>query len=404
MSLKKLVLIPLLLLSLTLTACAKPVSPEDAAKKDTVNSDAYHAFSANLFTHATSDTTENSIISPASAYFVLAMLENGADNETAAEFEKVMGLPSDTLNAYCQNMTQNLQKTEGDTALNIAHSIWLNTGYAPKKSFIKTITAPYGAEVFEKNLATAKDPINAWVSDQTKALIPEFLTQNPKEGTQMMLINALYLKASWMKPFAPENTHNRDFKCTDGTAVSVPFLNSTTDVQPFIDTADTEGIILPYNDNKLAFVALRPKNNRPINDFIRNFKADTLKNTLATAEDAPVNLSMPKFTREYTFDMKKSLIDMGLDHAFDKNLADFSKMTDANDLFISEALQKSKINIDENGTEAAAASVIAMEMKAMPAPPENVKNLTLDSPYAYFIIRLEGNEPLFMGVMNNPKN
>ncbi|MEG0378048.1 MAG: serpin family protein [Eubacterium sp.] len=187
----------------------------------------------------------------------------------------------------------------------------------------------------------------------------------------------------------------------DGSSITVPFMNSDILTVPFISEADTQGIILPYNDGNLAFMALRPTNGTNIADFAANFKADTLSHMVTLAKETPVKLSMPKFTADYSFDMKEALTAMGLGDAFDISRANFSAMTEANDLFISEAKQKTKVEVNEAGTEAAASSSVGMSMKSMPVQ-EDAQTLVLDSPYLYVIFNLDDNAPLFMGVMNSP--
>ncbi|MEG0378049.1 MAG: serpin family protein [Eubacterium sp.] len=200
----------LTLLALTLTACAQTGAPDKGANTPETSpamvNTAYQKFSAELFTQAVAKGKQNPVISPASAYLVLGMTANGAADDTAAAFKTVLGMDTEALNTYNANLMKSLQETSGDTTFNLANSIWLNTGYTPKESFIQTAKTTYGAAVFEENLSTAQKTINTWVSEKTNAMIPDFLDQAPSQDMRMLLINTLYMKAFWANPFTPELT------------------------------------------------------------------------------------------------------------------------------------------------------------------------------------------------------
>ncbi|MEG0378050.1 MAG: serpin family protein, partial [Eubacterium sp.] len=172
----------------------------------------------------------------------------------------------------------------------------------------------------------------------------------------------------------------------------------------FIEGDGAEGVVLPYTGafgRQFGFVALRPTDGRTVTDFTADFKADTLEHYMDLAKDTELILRMPKFTREYNLDMKKPLSAMGLGIAFEPSRADFSNLSET-PLFIGEALQKTKIEITENGTKAAAASMLTMiESSAAIKEKSEPRELILDSPYAYFLVDLELQSPLFMGVMES---
>jgi serine protease inhibitor len=359
----------------------------------------YMDFSFDLFSKVAVNGDENPLISPASAYFALAMVANGASKNTKKAFEDVLGMSIDELNISCKKLLKNLQVTKGDTILNIADSIWAKKGFPIQTNFVEQLKSYYDAKIYLEDLTLedTKNKINSWVANKTNQLIPILLDEPLSDETIMLLINTIYMKAKWEQEFSANDTYDRVFYKEDGSNLKVPFLNSSKTRKYFSDN-NTEGILLPYNDEKLVFVALRPTNGEKVNEFAKGLTADSFKDYQKSAKNMKVKFAMPKFTLDYTLIMNDILCDMGLSVAFDYRKADFSKI--ANNLFISKVLQKTKIEVNEQGTEAAA--VTSIELSECSYIEEEVEFI-LDSPYVYAIIDKESGLPLFIGIMNNPK-
>lgn len=361
---------------------------------------AYLGFSEELMKAVAKSGGQNPLLSPASAYFALAMVANGAEGETKAAFEEVLGLTVYQLNEVCLALMNNLSMTEESTKLKIANSVWVDKGenFTASKEFISLLQQTYFAEYTETDLQTAKQAVNAWVNHHTEGMISELLSEQPDEYARLLLINTLYLNTAWEAEFDPNSTRERDFTLKSGQTVSAEFLYAATAARQCILTEDATGVLLPYDDGKLAFLALEP-NEGTVRELIAGFDGDALAGYLAAAEETQAWLTMPKFTKEYSIEMQDVLTEMGLGIAFDPYHADLSGI--APEIYISRVLQKTRIDVHEKGTEAAAATMVeAREGAAMPV--EDPVELCFDSPYLYAVVDLESGIPLFLGIMDDP--
>ncbi|MBQ3109376.1 MAG: serpin family protein [Clostridia bacterium] len=361
---------------------------------------AYLGFSENLFRTVSETGEENPILSPASAYFALAMIANGADGETKAAFEEVLGLPIHQLNEVCFALMNNLSMTEGSSKLKLANSLWVDkdVDFSVSEEFVSLLQKTYFAEYTETDLQTAKQAVNAWVDHHTEGMIPEMLSDQPQENTRLLLINTLYLNTAWEEEFDPNSTRDRDFTREDGKVVTSEFLYAPAADRQCILTPEVTGVLLPYDDGKTAFLALKP-NEGTVRELIAGFDGQALSGYLAAAEERFAWLTMPKFTKEYSIEMQDVLTQMGLGIAFDPYSADFSGA--APELFISRVLQKTRIDVHEKGTEAAAATLVEAADGAAMLEEEPVE-LCFDSPYLYAVVDLESRLPLFFGIMDDP--
>lgn len=372
--------------------------PETKAAVPDGASEAYLGFSEELFRTAASEA-ENPLISPASAYFALAMAANGAAGETKTAFEKTLGLSVDELNAVCLALMNNLSMTAGSTKLSVANSVWvdMDEDFDVSEEYISFLQNDYYAEYTETDLQTARQAVNAWVKYHTEGMIPEMLSEQPDRDARLLLINTLYLKTAWETEFDPNSTQQREFHTEGGGNVSAEFLYSELGRKQCILTPEATGVVLPYDDGKLAFIALKP-NEGTVRGLLEGFDGNTLAGYLAAAKEKTAWLAMPKFTREFSLDMQAALTDMGLGIVFEEN-ADFSGI--APDICISRVLQKTRVDVHEKGTEAAAATVVEMSDSCAVIAEDPVE-LCFDSPYLYAIVDMESGLPLFMGIMDDP--
>lgn len=367
---------------------------------ETATTSAFKDFSAKLFATASQEIPRNPVISSTSAYLCLGMVATGAGGDTATAFESVLATPLSRLSQNCGTTTDFLETTQGATTLSIANSLWINETFTPKKAFTQSIKKEFGAEVFKQELSQSKDAINQWVSQATNGLIPTLLDEAPSKNDVLILIDTIYLKAKWQTPFDPAMTAEGPFTQADGTQTTVPYLTSDDYNCPYINEGDVEGVILPYDDDKTAFVALRPTGGQGVREMVASLSAADLDALLAKAEDKPLKLKVPKFEKETTFTMNNALTTMGLGLAFNPQKADFSAIGDQ--LFLSSVLQKAKITVDEAGTEAAAATAATIRVTAL--PPDSLTSVTFDSPFAYYVIDQTTGIPLFSGILDSPQS
>lgn len=362
---------------------------------------------AGLMQYAAAQEAENPVLSPLSAYLCLAMLMPGANENTKAEFEKILGADWDYVSALAADIAAQLEKTGGSTKLDLANSIWTDDDKAViEEEWLKTVKAYFGPDIYSADLPSdgALKAINKWVNDKTNGMIPKLHDDNYDKDTIMVLLNALYMKADWAHKFEGQDTYDREFTKADGSTVTVPFMNMFEAYESYIKTEDAEGIMLPYDDGRLAFIALKPDDG-DARKYAAGFTGAKLKEALAAAKaDTFVTVNMPKFDTEYSVYLTDALKAMGMTDAFDPDLADLTGAGRGVDgpLYISYVFQKVKVDVNEEGTEAAAVTEIATaEGCALPAEEPIV--LTFDKPFVYAIVDTETGVPLFAGVMENPE-
>ena len=362
---------------------------------------------AGLMQYAAAQEAENPVLSPLSAYLCLAMLMPGANENTKAEFEKILGADWDYVSALAADIAAQLEKTGGSTKLDLANSIWTDDDKAViEEEWLKTVKAYFGPDIYSADLPSdgALKAINKWVNDKTNGMIPKLHDDNYDKDTIMVLLNALYMKADWAHKFEGRDTYDREFAKADGSTVTVPFMNMFEAYESYIKTDGAEGIMLPYDDGRLAFIALKPDDG-DARKYAAGFTGAKLKEAMAAAKaDTFVTVNMPKFDTEYSVYLTDALKAMGMTDAFDPDLADLTGAGRGVDgpLYISYVFQKVKVDVNEEGTEAAAVTEIATaEGCALPADEPIV--LTFDKPFVYAIVDTETGVPLFAGVMENPE-
>ncbi len=414
---KKLIkLIALVMCAAMLTGCAASgevknltdgVNAADVTLPEVTDYTMIGDLGAGLMQYAAAQDAENPVLSPLSAYLCLAMLMPGANENTKAEFEKILGADWDYVSALAADIAAQLEKTGGSTKLDLANSIWTDDDKAViEEEWLKTVKAYFGPDIYSADLPSdgALKAINKWVNDKTNGMIPKLHDENYDKDTIMVLLNALYMKADWAHKFEGNYTNDREFTKADGSTVTVPFMNMFEAYESYIKTDGAEGIMLPYDDGRLAFIALKPDDG-DARKYAAGFTGAKLKEVLAAAKaDTFVTVNMPKFDTEYSVYLTDALKAMGMTDAFDPDLADLSGAGRGVDgpLYISYVFQKVKVDVDEEGTEAAAVTEIAAaEGCALPVDEPIV--LTFDKPFVYAIVDTETGVPLFAGVMENPE-
>lgn len=362
---------------------------------------------AGLMQYAATQEAENPVLSPLSAYLCLAMLMPGANENTKAEFEKILGADWDYVSALAADIAAQLEKTGGSTKLDLANSIWTDDDKAViEEEWLKTVKAYFGPDIYSADLPSdgALKAINKWVNDKTNGMIPKLHDENYDKDTIMVLLNALYMKAEWAHKFEGNDTYDREFTKADGSTVTVPFMNMFEAYESYIKTEDAEGIMLPYDDGRLAFIALKPGSG-DARGYASSLTGAKLKELIAAAKaDTFVTVNMPKFSTGYSVYLTDALKAMGMTDAFDPDLADLSGAGRGVDgpLYISYVFQRVKVDVDEEGTEAAAVTEIATA-KGCALPADEPIVLTFDKPFVYAIVDTETGVPLFAGVMENPE-
>ena len=367
-------------------------------------------FGLDLLRGTRDQTGEPSLISPLSAALALSMAANGADGDTLEQFEAVLsgGAGLDVLNALCQELTADYQSMGGSTECSIANSLWVDPEGMIREDFIGRCGGIFDAQVIQAQLS---DPgivpaLNGWVSDHTDGMIPEIVSEPFPEEAAALLVNALYLKNTWAAEFDPNQTMERTFTHGDGAEERIDFLRHFDRSLPYLETADSVGALLPYDDGRLAFFALMPRLYPDSPDFeawLAGLDGAELGRLVRDSRDRAdffLRLSLPKFEAEWKGELKDVLTALGLELAFDDTgLADFSLLGDnPYGYYLSQVIHATKLEVNEKGTEAAAATA-AVAGSGSSAPMEEPQGIELDfdRPFLYGIVDLDTGVPLFLG-------
>lgn len=355
-------------------------------------------FAVKLFRES-EENGENTLISPLSVMYALAMVENGAKEETLAQMESALGLSAEELQSYLSAYFSELS-AGAESELKLANSIWFRDDgrLTLNKAFLQMNEEYYNAGVFCKPFDTSTlEEINAWVEERTDGMIPEILNKIPEEA-MMYLINALAFEAEWENPYEERQVAEGTFTTEDGAKQQVEFLydNEST----YLEAEDVKGFLKYYKGCKYAFLALLPNEGVSISDYVSKLDGTYLIELIENADSASVETSIPKFEAEYTIRMKELLKNMGMEDAFDMEKADLSgigTMTDGTNICINEILHKTHISVNEKGTKAGA--VTSVELYGGTTAVSERKEVYLDRPFVYMLIDCETNIPLFIGTM-----
>lgn len=407
-----LVIISLLLvctMAVNLTGCTMEVQAKDLMEGITPNSvnalddlSSQNAdvtdFAIRLF-KASNENGKNTLISPLSVLCALAMTANGAEEETLAQMEEVLGMTTEELNLYLYSYMKNLP--QGDKyKLSLANSIWFTEDerFTVNQDFLQTNADYYGADIYKApfDKQTLKD-INNWVKQNTDGMIPEILDQISPEAI-MYLVNALAFEAEWSEIYEKHQVKDGEFTKEDGTKQNAKFMYGSEGT--YFEDENATGFMKRYKGGKYAFVAMLPNEGVTVSEYIASLDGESLNALLANPQYATVHTSIPKFETEYSVEMSEILKNMGMTEAFDMYNADFEGLgtSTAGNIFISRVLHKTFISVGEKGTKAGAATIVEMKDGAA-AEPTEPKEVYLDRPFVYMLVDCENNIPFFIGTM-----
>ena len=353
-------------------------------------------------------TPENNILlSPDSILTVLAMTGNGATGTTLSEMNKALGGYSIKNYNSKLNALHKRLKNDQFTTYNSANSIWYNKNKVlPKAEYLDAIKPYYDALVSGEDFnEETVDKINNWVKDNTKDMIPEILNSDSLSPEDIMaLVNAVVFEGKWADPYS--GTVNRSFTNSNGTKKSIAMLEGVEDT--YLTIKGGTGFVKPYAGYNMAFVGLLPPKGKSANEYAKSLKGIDLANGYLNRKESGVKVytRMPEFKYEYDISLVGALKNMGMNRAFSPYSAEFTNMfmgADGTDLlenpFIGDVKHKSFIELDKNGTKAAAATVVIMKTGSTIV--NNIKKVYLDRPFVYAIIETKTGLPMFIGVVNN---
>ena len=345
---------------------------------------------------------KNNVFSPISAAIALGMLLEGTNDETAAELETMIGWnKNDALDLFGSLMREYAEVNEQtDTTLNLANAAFFSPSLKnASDSTLMNLRDFYRAQAFRGELFTdsAREFINGWVSEKTDGEIPSVFEKNLDKNVVLVLINTILLDAKWAYPFENFGYEPKmQFTCANGETSELPCLSDTRYMK-YIDTDELIGTIMDYSDSRLKFMAVKPKNG-DISKLMESFDYAKFVSTVEAAQEGECDFRMPKFSIESEIDLKDCVKQLGAELIFDSGRADLSGFgqTEDGNVYVSKIFQKAKIDVDEEGTRAAAATMAV----AVAESAEIVdKEIILDSSFFWCVYDGETDVPLFMGTM-----
>ena len=350
---------------------------------------------------------KNYMFSPMSVKMALALAANGAAGETKNEILNTLGVSDlEDFNAFSKDLIERYSQTD-ILSLNIANSIWMNKDKTTQNfndEFASTVKEYYNAEVKTTTNQDAVNEINSWVNDKTNSKIPQIIQS--ADDFWAMLINAIYFKGAWEDEFIESYTKPDEFTNADGTKTQTDFMNKT-DWFSYAKTNSIQIIELPYKNriDKISddgeYMGSEKYDDLDVSMYLitanGNINVEQELNAAIddeSMETAYIDLSMPKFKIEFDTSLNDILKNIGITNAFNENTADFTKMFDSGNMWITKTIHKTYISVDEKGTEAAAVTAVGMGGSAM--PPEPIK-LKFNKPFYFVIKDTTSGETLFMG-------
>lgn len=368
------------------------------------------------FYHQISQADGNIIFSPISLSLALSMTLAGAELSTRDEMLQALELqpledglhPAFNALLLAIEASQSTPETtiEGDSfRLNIANSIWGQSGFDFEPAFLDTLALNYGAGIynvdFNADPEAARNVINTWVADETEEKIKDLIPSGAIDAlTRLVLANAIYFNGSWLYPFEQSATKSAPFTLLDGTQVPVDMMHLQNKNLPYLRGANYQVARLPYLSPDFSMILLVPDEDafELVESSLTAAEFVDIVNKLSVR---PVDLQMPKFDFESTVDASRVLKELGMNEAFQADQADFSLINANADLYITDVLHKATITVDEKGTEAAAATAVIVGVTSAPEPTEPV-SLVIDRPFMFFIEHNPTSSILFMGRVLQP--
>lgn len=378
------------------------VSPEENERKSvsltrseqelvTANND----FAFNLFRVA--DAQNSTILSPISITYALGMLNNGAAGETQAQINKVLGFGetgAEGINAFCKKMLTEAPNLDKSTKVLISNTIYMNKGYELKPLFVSKANDCYHAEPETRNFADGKtlDVINQWASDHTEKMIEKVLDKDSFDPSAISyLLNAIYFKGAWTEKFDKENTRDEAFKMETGEEKQLPIMHQEQEFY-YAEDDDCQVLRLPYGNKAYSMTILLPKEGKTVRDLVKTLNKDTWERYQQIGS-AIVDVKLPRFESNTDLTLDKIMAILGMPNAFNPNLAEFPEFCNV-PTYIDMMKQVARIKVNEEGTEAAAVTVIFVKLAN--AAPRRV-SFHATRPFLYIISEQSTGAIFFIG-------
>jgi len=360
------------------------------------------------------DSEGNIIFSPFSLSLALSMALAGAEGNTRQEMLKALSLDDlaevdpafNALLLAIESSQQELQAEDEQSTfqLNIANSSWGQSGFGFEQAYLDVLASQYGAGIYQVDFSSdpeaAREAINDWVEDETNDKIKDLIPKGAiKTLTRLVLANAIYFKGGWMHPFMENGTKDTPFTLLDGSKIDVEMMRMAEEDLRYAAQGDYQAVFMPYKSGDFSMLLILPDEG----EFAvveAELGVDMMTAIKEGMQFVPVNLRMPKFDFETAINANDVLQQLGMIEAFIPDGADFSGITMKDPLYISDVVHKATITVDEQGTEAAAATAVIMATKSMPV--SDPIDLVFDRPFMFAIVHEPTGTILFLGRVVQP--
>lgn len=354
-----------------------------------------------------SENNNNVMISPASIMIALSMVEAGANGRTAEQMAALWGGEDDrdAQLSYAAYILNRLNESEG-VSMHAADSVWINEEMLEgliKGEYVDFVQEYYDAEVnyreFDDNTVRM---INSWVDDKTDGMIDEIINSFEPE-TAMVLLNAIAFDGSWAEQYEEYQVQDGTFYNADGTETTASMLHGEEGI--FLENDEATGFIKYYDGGQYAFVVMLPKdNNKSADDLLADFTGDDFDEFMGSKSyDYEVYTEMPEFEYDWGASIRDTLKELGMVDAFsqtDADLTGIAAIDDGYNLYVGNVIHKTHIELSRTGTRAAAVTAVTLDAAGAIAEP-NIKYVTCDRPFAYAIVDMTDETPVFIGTVNN---
>jgi serine protease inhibitor len=368
---------------------------------------AANSFGFGLFKHLLGkEKDRNLFVSPVSVSMALAMTFNGAEGETKNAMEKTLHLSGMTLrevNDAYRDLRTVLANPDKGVRLDIANSLWARQGVDFKREFLGRNEDYFGARVTTLDFSKPESPdaINTWVGEATNEKISKIVEKIPPDIV-LYLINAVYFKGSWKDPFDAKQTVPREFTTFDGKKVETSLMHDYGEYE-YMKAEKFASVRIPYGTGRLTMVVLLPNPGVPVGDVAKQLDAKTWDGWMGKFRKIEGRVGLPKFKSETSLQLKEALSALGMEEAFDTSKANFTGMASVEPerLFLSSVGHKTFVEVNEEGTEAAAVTDVAVGVTSAPVQKETFE-LIANRPFLYAIVDKQTGSILFLGAFGRP--
>ena len=342
------------------------------------------------------------MISPLSVSYALGMTYNGAAGTTLNAFEEVLHfneLTNQEVNETYKNLMEQLVTLDDNVEFSIANSIWYKLGFEVLSEFIETNQEYFDAAVEEIDFSDPQtlETINQWIEARTNGKIKDMLDYIPT-NTVMYLINAIYFNAQWKYEFDKDKTHEDNFNLADGSIHPTDFMMVNGNFN-YTTNDDFKAVELPYGDSAFSMVVMLPEGENKVDDIISKLDMENWDAWFNNSVMENVQVELPKFRYEFKDLLNEPLINLGLGIAFSGE-ADFTRINPLGSIFISRVIHQTFIDVQEEGTEAAAATIVEMRYESVIDTPITFR---VDRPFLYFIKENSTGAIIFIGKVGKPE-